>query len=57
MIADRVVLLPGAKIGRLALMGSGALAMRDKEYKEGSIWLGTGTFSKSLEIQYLIHHP
>ncbi|KAJ7912998.1 hypothetical protein B0H13DRAFT_2471972 [Mycena leptocephala] len=41
MIADRVVLLPGAKIGRLALMGSGALAMRDKEYKEGSIWLGT----------------
>ncbi|KAJ7917936.1 hypothetical protein B0H13DRAFT_2439611 [Mycena leptocephala] len=41
MIADRFILLPGAKIGRLALMGSGALAMRDKEYKEGSIWLGT----------------
>lgn len=42
MVADRVVLLPGAKIGRLALMGSGALAMRDKEYRDGSIWLGTG---------------
>ncbi|KAJ6577678.1 hypothetical protein B0H19DRAFT_1218202 [Mycena capillaripes] len=41
MVADRVVLLPGAKIGRLALMGSGALALRNKEYKDGSIWLGT----------------
>ncbi|KAJ7262978.1 acetyl-CoA synthetase-like protein [Mycena rebaudengoi] len=41
MIADRVVLLPGAKIGRLALMGSGALALRNKDYKNGSIWLGT----------------
>ncbi|KAJ7124381.1 acetyl-CoA synthetase-like protein [Mycena epipterygia] len=44
MIADRVVLLPGAKIGRLALMGSGALALRNREYKDGSIWLGTGRF-------------
>ncbi|KAJ6528632.1 acetyl-CoA synthetase-like protein [Mycena vulgaris] len=40
MIADRVVLLPGTKIGKLTLMGSGTLAVRSKEYKDGSIWLG-----------------
>ncbi|KAJ6584019.1 acetyl-CoA synthetase-like protein [Mycena vulgaris] len=40
MISDRVVLLPGAKIGKLTMMGSGALAMRDTEYKDRSIWLG-----------------
>ncbi|KAJ7034277.1 acetyl-CoA synthetase-like protein [Mycena alexandri] len=41
MIADRVVLLPGAKIGKFTVMGSGALALRDMEYKDGSTWLGT----------------
>ncbi|KAJ7663603.1 AMP-dependent synthetase and ligase [Mycena rosella] len=41
MIADRVVLLPGAKIGKFTVMGSGALALRDTEYKDGSTWLGT----------------
>ncbi|KAF7352099.1 Acetyl-CoA synthetase-like protein [Mycena venus] len=40
MIADRVVLLPGVKIGKLTVMGSGALALRDTEYKDGSTWLG-----------------
>ncbi|KAJ7189098.1 acetyl-CoA synthetase-like protein [Mycena filopes] len=40
MIADRVVLLPGAKIGKLTVMGSGALGLRDTEYKDGSTWLG-----------------
>ncbi|KAJ7717143.1 acetyl-CoA synthetase-like protein [Mycena metata] len=40
MIADRVVLLPGAKIGKLTIMGSGALGQRDTEYKDGSTWLG-----------------
>ncbi|KAJ7753545.1 acetyl-CoA synthetase-like protein [Mycena metata] len=41
MIADRVVLLPGVKIGKFTVMGSGALALRDTEYKDGSTWLGT----------------
>ncbi|KAJ7167921.1 acetyl-CoA synthetase-like protein [Mycena filopes] len=41
MIADRVVLLPGVKIGKFTVMGSGALALRDMEYKDGSTWLGT----------------
>ncbi|KAJ7623641.1 acetyl-CoA synthetase-like protein [Roridomyces roridus] len=41
MIADRVVLLPGCKVGRRTVMGSGALGMRDTEYKDGSTWLGT----------------
>ncbi|KAJ7127673.1 AMP-dependent synthetase and ligase [Mycena epipterygia] len=41
MIADRVVLLPGVRIGKLTVMGSGALALRDTEYKDGSTWLGT----------------
>ncbi|KAJ7509101.1 AMP-dependent synthetase and ligase [Mycena galericulata] len=40
MIADRVVLLPGARIGKMTVMGSGALALRDTEYKDGSMWLG-----------------
>ncbi|KAJ7708845.1 acetyl-CoA synthetase-like protein [Mycena rosella] len=42
MIADRVVLLPGCKVGRRTVMGSGALGMRDVEYKDGSTWLGSG---------------
>ncbi len=46
MIADRVVLLPGVKIGRLTVMGSGALALRDMEYKDGSTWLGKGMHSE-----------
>ncbi|CAK5273778.1 unnamed protein product, partial [Mycena citricolor] len=41
MIADRVVLLPGCKVGHKTVMGSGALGMRDTEYKDGSTWLGT----------------
>ncbi|KAJ7493280.1 acetyl-CoA synthetase-like protein [Mycena galericulata] len=41
MIADRVVLLPGCKVGRRTVMGSGALGMRDTEYKDGSTWLGS----------------
>ncbi|KAK7031546.1 peroxisomal-coenzyme A synthetase [Favolaschia claudopus] len=40
MIADRVVLLPGCKIGRRTVMGSGAIGMRDSEYRNGSTWLG-----------------
>ncbi|KAJ7140577.1 acetyl-CoA synthetase-like protein [Mycena crocata] len=40
MIADRVVLLPGAKIGKLTVMGSGALALRNTDYRDGSTWLG-----------------
>ncbi|KAF7353532.1 Acetyl-CoA synthetase-like protein [Mycena sanguinolenta] len=40
MIADRVVLLPGVKIGKFTVMGSGALGLRDTEYKDGSTWLG-----------------
>ncbi|KAJ7869391.1 AMP-dependent synthetase and ligase [Mycena leptocephala] len=40
MIADRVVLLPGVEIGKMTVMGSGALTMRDTAYKDGSTWLG-----------------
>ncbi|KAJ7455805.1 acetyl-CoA synthetase-like protein [Mycena latifolia] len=40
MIADRVVLLPGATIGKRTIMGSGALGLRDTKYKDGSKWLG-----------------
>ncbi|KAJ6605825.1 AMP-dependent synthetase and ligase [Mycena sp. CBHHK59/15] len=46
MIADRVVLLPGCKVGRRTVMGSGALGMRDTEYKDGSTWLGTECFDE-----------
>ncbi|KAJ7212625.1 AMP-dependent synthetase and ligase [Mycena pura] len=40
MIADRVVLLPGVTVGKLTVMGSGAIAERNKEYQDGSTWLG-----------------
>lgn len=43
MIADRVVLMPGATIGKCTVMGSGALGLRATEYKDGSTWLGRGT--------------
>ncbi|KAJ6465007.1 acetyl-CoA synthetase-like protein [Mycena sanguinolenta] len=46
MIADRVVLLPGVKIGKLTVMGSGALGLRDTEYKDGSTWLGKDCLSE-----------
>lgn len=45
MIADRVVLLPGAQIGKMTVMGSGALALRDTEYRDGSTWLGKGALN------------
>ncbi|TRM58785.1 hypothetical protein BD626DRAFT_437806 [Schizophyllum amplum] len=40
MIADRVVLLPDTRIGRQAVMGSGALGKRGGHYEEGSTWMG-----------------
>ncbi|KAI0360304.1 acetyl-CoA synthetase-like protein [Trametes cingulata] len=40
MIADRVVLMPGTKVGRKVVMGSGALGKRDGEYGDGSVWMG-----------------
>ncbi|KAF7289447.1 Peroxisomal-coenzyme A synthetase [Mycena chlorophos] len=46
MIADRCVLLPGCKVGRRTVMGSGALGMRDADYKDGSTWLGTDCLDK-----------
>ncbi|KAH9479272.1 putative NRPS-like protein biosynthetic cluster [Psilocybe cubensis] len=40
MVADRVVLLPGTKLGRRAVMGSGSLGKRNAEYLPGSTWMG-----------------
>ncbi|TFK39680.1 acetyl-CoA synthetase-like protein [Crucibulum laeve] len=40
MIADRVVLLPGTRVGSRAVMGSGTLGKRDTFYPVGSTWLG-----------------
>lgn len=41
MIADRVVLLPGATIGTQCVMGSGALARRNGNYEDRSVWMGS----------------
>ncbi|KAI1340843.1 hypothetical protein F5Y15DRAFT_422716 [Xylariaceae sp. FL0016] len=41
MIADRVVLLPGAKVEKGAIMGSGALTRRDKTYGAGATYVGS----------------
>ncbi|KAF8998261.1 acetyl-CoA synthetase-like protein [Cyathus striatus] len=40
MISDRVVLLPGTRVGRRAVMGTGALGRRNGVYEAGSTWLG-----------------
>ncbi|KAI0674678.1 acetyl-CoA synthetase-like protein [Trametes maxima] len=40
MIADRVVLMPGTKVGRKVVMGSGALGKRNGDYGDGSVWMG-----------------
>ena len=36
MIADRVVLLPGTRVGTRAIMGSGVLGRRNGTYTAGS---------------------
>jgi len=45
MIADRVVLLPGTRIGNRTVMGTGALGKRNGTYEDGSTWIGNGTHS------------
>ncbi|KAF7975489.1 hypothetical protein HWV62_9405 [Athelia sp. TMB] len=40
MIADRVVLLPGTRVGVQTVMGSGAQGRRDTDYQDGSTWMG-----------------
>ncbi|KAI0338447.1 acetyl-CoA synthetase-like protein [Trametopsis cervina] len=57
MIADRVVLLPGSKVGRRTVMGSGALGRRNGTYEDGSTWMGNdggeaAMFSKGLGIEF-----
>ncbi|KAK7056427.1 hypothetical protein VNI00_002982 [Paramarasmius palmivorus] len=40
MIADRVVLLPGTRVGHRTVMGSGALGKRNAVYEDNSTWMG-----------------
>ncbi|KAG7445147.1 AMP-dependent synthetase and ligase [Guyanagaster necrorhizus] len=41
MIADRVILLPGVRVGRRAVLGSGTMTTRDAYYEERSTWMGS----------------
>lgn len=41
MVGDRSVVLPGAKIGREAMIGSGALLRRNGEYAPNTVWTGS----------------
>ena len=41
MVADRVVLLPGSRLGQRTVMGSGALARRDGSYPSDTTWVGS----------------
>lgn len=41
MIADRVVLLPGASVGEQTVLGSGALTRRNKHYPSNTVWIGS----------------
>jgi len=48
MIADRVVLLAGTRVGSGAVMGTGSLGRRNGNYAAGSIWIGNSEFSPFL---------
>lgn len=41
MVADRVVILPGATIGSNTVLGSGALIKRDTFYPPNTVWVGS----------------
>ena len=41
MVADRCVLLPGTRIGRGAVIGSGTLIPKDFSVQSESVWLGS----------------
>ena len=41
MIADRCVILPGTRVRRGAVLGSGSLACEDMDVPVGSIWVGS----------------
>ena len=45
MVADRVVLLPGTRVGSAAVMGTGSLGKRNGDYAAGSVWIGNSRFS------------
>jgi acetyltransferase-like isoleucine patch superfamily enzyme len=45
MIADRVVLLPGTRVGKQTVMGSGAQGRRNTNYEDGSTWMGNGAYA------------
>src|SRR6267378_8308440 len=55
MIADRVVLLPGTRVGTRAIMGSGALGKRNGTYGAGSTWIGNSSFFLPLAMRCLSH--
>lgn len=44
MVADRVVLLPGTRVGSGAVMGTGSLGKRNGNYAAGSTWIGNSSF-------------
>ena len=41
MVADRCVLLPGTRVGRGALLGSGSLVSKKFPVASDSVWLGS----------------
>ena len=41
MISDRVVLLPGATVGKRTVLGSGALTRRNRHYDSDTVWVGS----------------
>ncbi|TID27890.1 putative peroxisomal-coenzyme a synthetase [Venturia nashicola] len=41
MVADRVIVQPGCKIGERAVLGSGALTRRNNHYAPESTWIGS----------------
>ena len=55
MIADRVIFLPGTRVGTRAIIGTGALGKRNGTYAAGSTWIGNGKFFTSPSDAFLIY--
>jgi hypothetical protein len=57
MVADRVVLLPGTRVGRRTVMGTGCLGKRDGTYGEGETWIGNGLLFEYFQAHTADFYP
>lgn len=56
MVADRCVLLPGVRVGRNAILGSGTLAPKGFDALDASVWVGSFRGEPTLFQVNLVRH-